>query len=120
MQDLKNRYKAKEEGVYQKLQDYITIRGRIALTTNSWASNNKLDYITVTRHIIHKSTSKIKSLLLNIIKLINPIHDSLYLAQKLLKVTNRLQITCAIMSITRDNASPNNTMLDKFKAIIAT
>jgi hypothetical protein len=31
-------------------------------------------------------------------------------------VTNRLGITCAILAITRDNASPNNIMLDKFEA----
>jgi hypothetical protein len=42
------------------------------------------------------------------------------LAQKLLEVTNRLYITCAIILVTRDNALPNNIMLDKFKAIIAT
>ena len=59
-------------------------------------------------------------MLLDIIELTNPIHDSLYLAQKLFKVTDRLHITCAIMSITRDNASPNNIMLDKFKAVVAT
>jgi hypothetical protein len=93
--------------------------GRIALITDSWAGNNKLDYITITGHFIYKATSKIESLLLDIIKLMNPIHDGLYLAQKLLEVINRLYITCAIMSVTRDNASPNNIMLDEFKAIIA-
>jgi hypothetical protein len=59
-------------------------------------------------------------MLLDIIELTNPVHDGLYLAQKLLEVTDRLHITCAIMSVTRDNASPNNTMLDEFEAVIAT
>jgi len=59
-------------------------------------------------------------MLLDIIELTNLIHDSLYLAQKLLEVIDRLHITCAIMSVTRDNASPNNIMLDKFKAVVAT
>jgi hypothetical protein len=89
------------------------------LTTNGWAGNNKLDYIAVTGHIIHKASGKIESMLLDIIKLTNPIHDGLYLAQKLLEVIDKLQITCAIMSITRDNASPNNTMLDEFEAVVA-
>ena len=90
MRDLKNRYEAGEEGVHQKLQDHIATGGRIALTTDGWAGNNKLDYIDINVYIIYKSTGKTESLLLNIIKLINPVYDGLYLAQKLLKVINRL------------------------------
>jgi hypothetical protein len=59
-------------------------------------------------------------MLLDIIELTNPVHNGLYLAQKLLEVTDRLYITYAIMLVTRDNASPNNTILDEFKAVIAT
>jgi hypothetical protein len=33
-------------------------------------------------------------------------------------VTNRFGITCAILVITQDNASPNNTMLNEFKACV--
>ena len=33
-------------------------------------------------------------------------------------MTNRLGITCAILVITRDNASLNNTMLNKFEAVV--
>jgi hypothetical protein len=119
MRDLKQRYEAGEAAVQTKLQDHIATGGRIALTTDGWAGNNKLDYIAVTGHIIHKATGKMESLLLDIIELTNPVHDGLYLAQKLLEVTDRLQITCAIMSVTRDNASPNNTMLDEFEAVVA-
>ena len=79
MRDLKKRYKAREEEIYQKLQDYITTSRRIALTTNSQASNNKLDYIAVTGHIIHKANSKIEFMLLDIIELTNLIYNSLYL-----------------------------------------
>jgi hypothetical protein len=118
--DLKARYESAEETIHTKLQDYIATGGRIALTTDGWAGNNKLDYIAVTGHIIHKSTGKMESLLLDIIELTNPVHNGLYLAQKLLEVTDRLHITCAIMSVTRDNASPNNTMLDEFEAVVAT
>jgi hypothetical protein len=119
MRDLKKRHEAREDAIQRKLQDYIAIGGRIVLTTNGWAGNNKLDYIAVTGHIIHKATGKMESMLLDIIELTNPVHDGLYLAQKLLEVTDKLQITCAIMSITRDNASPNNTILDEFKAVVA-
>jgi hypothetical protein len=47
-----------------------------------------------------------------------PIHDGAYLYEKLLKVINRLSITCAILAIIRDNASPNNIILNEFKAYI--
>ena len=59
-----------------------------------------------------------KSLLLDIIKLTKPIHDGTYLVKKLLEVTNQLSITYIILLVTRDNASPNNTMLDEFEAVI--
>jgi hypothetical protein len=41
-------------------------------------------------------------------------------AKTLLEVMNRLGITCAVMSVTRDNASPNDTMLEEFEAVVAT
>jgi hypothetical protein len=58
-------------------------------------------------------------MLLNIIKLLKAVYNRAYLCKKLLKVTNRLGITCAILLITCDNAAPNNTMLAEFEAIIA-
>jgi hypothetical protein len=54
--------------------------------TDGWAGNNKLDYIAITGHIIHKADGRIESMLLDIIKLMNLVHDGLYLAQKLLEV----------------------------------
>jgi hypothetical protein len=56
--------------------------------------------------------------LLNIIKLLKAVYNKAYLCKKLLKVTNRLKITYAILSVTRNNTAPNNTMLTEFKAII--
>jgi hypothetical protein len=53
------------------------------------------------------------------IELTNPVHDGRYLCKKLLEVTNRLGITCAVMSVTRDNTSPNDTMLEEFEAVVA-
>ena len=69
-------------------------------------------------HFTHKSTSIVESLLLDIIKLTNPVHDGLYLASKLLEVTDRLSITYVVILITRDNTAPNNTMLNEFKAVV--
>jgi hypothetical protein len=72
----------------------------------------------VTAHYITKEEEHV-SVLLNIIELSEAVYNRAYLCKKLLKVTNRLGITYAILSVTRDNAAPNNTMLAEFEAIIA-
>jgi hypothetical protein len=56
------------------------------------------------------------SQLLNIIKLTDLVHSRDYLAEKLSEITNSLRITKAVFTITQDNAAPNNTMLNEFKA----
>jgi hypothetical protein len=55
---------------------------------------------------------------LDIIELIEPIYDKAYFCEKLLEVTNRLNITYIIISITRDNTSPNNEILEYFEVYI--
>ena len=77
-----------------------------------------MDYIAVTGHYQTKE-GYIYSVLLDILELTEPVHDGQYLAEKLVEVTDRLQITCFIISVTRDNASPNNSMLDEFEAVVA-
>ena len=52
--DLKDRYIDAKEVMRYKLHEYIKAKGRISLTTDSWAGNNKLDYIAVTSHFIRK------------------------------------------------------------------
>ena len=76
-----------------------------------------MDYIIVIGHYITKDFET-HALLLNIIKIIEPVYLGAYLYKKLLEVTNRLGITCAIMLVTRDNAKPNDSMLNDFKAVV--
>jgi hypothetical protein len=52
------------------------------------------------------------SLLLNVMRLTNPVHSGAYLAEVLCEVTDWYDITKAIISIKRDNAGTNNTMLE--------
>jgi hypothetical protein len=118
MRDLKARYMEAEEIQHQKLQKHVESGGRIALTTDAWAGNNKLDYIAVTAHYHLVNGTKI-STILDIIELTNPVHSGEYLATKMLEVTDRLGITCSVLSVTRDNASPNDIMLDEFEAVVA-
>ena len=49
-------------------------------------------------------------------ELVESIHSSEYLAEKLAEITDSLGITGAIFTIIRDNASPNDVMLREFKA----
>jgi hypothetical protein len=82
-----------------------TIRRSICI-----AHSNRLDYLAVTGHL---TTHDFKNgaILLDIMELVNPIHDGAYFCEKLLKVTGRLGIICSIISVTRDNASPNDGRL---------
>jgi hypothetical protein len=117
MRDLKVRYQVGEKSIHKKLQGHIATRGRISLTTDAWAGNNKLDYSAVTGHW-QTAAGEHHSILLDIIELAKPIHDSQYFYNKLLEITDRLSITCVILSITHDNASPNNIMLDEFETAV--
>src|SRR5437763_5973281 len=84
--DLKKRYELGEASLHLQLQDHVQAGGRISLTTDGWAGNNKLDYIAVTGHWEDK-TGKHYSITLDIIELTNPVHDGAYLCKKLLEVT---------------------------------
>lgn len=55
---------------------------------------------------------------MDVVHLTDPIHDREYLAEQLLSVTNNFNITEYIFTITRDNASPNNSMLDQFEETV--
>ena len=117
MDDLKKKYEAGENVQRDRLLEHIEQGGRISLTTDAWSGNNKNDYVAVTVHFRNRA-GDIETFLLDIIELLEPVHDGHYLCTKLLEVTDRLGITCAIMSITRDNASPNDTMLEMFEAVV--
>ena len=55
--------------------------------------------------------------MLNIIHLKEPIHSGEYLAQELAIVTDSMDITGAIFTCTRDNASANTVMLTEYEKI---
>ena len=58
------------------------------------------------------------STILDIIELTDPCYNGHYLYTKLLEVTDRLGITYAVILVTRDNVSPNDTMLEEFEAVV--
>ena len=52
---------------------------------------------------------------MDVVHFTDPIHDGEYLAEQLLSVTNDFNITEYIFTITRDNVSSNDSMLDQFE-----
>lgn len=116
--ELESKFDVAKTAKAHELHKHMESGGRIALTTNAWAGNNKLDYSTVTAH--WRDTDGVNhSTVLDIIELRNPVHNGLYLCKKLLQVTNRFGINPAIISITRDNAARNDIMLKEFEALVA-
>jgi len=89
MNDLKARYIKAEKGQYIKLQTYVDSSSRIILIIDAWAGNNKLDYIIVTRHYETVDREYV-IILLDILEIDEPVYSSIYLASKLLEVTDRL------------------------------
>jgi hypothetical protein len=117
MADLKKKYEVGENIKRDELLDFVEDGGRLALTTDAWDGGNKNQYIAVTVHGKTRAGDMF-SFLIDIIELTDPIHDGHYLCTKLVEVTDRIGITSAIISITRDNASPNDTMLADFEAVV--
>jgi hypothetical protein len=98
-----------------KLQHYVRNGGRISLTTDTWSARNYREFTTVTghwidKHWIHQST------VLDIMELKEPIHSGEYLCEMLVKITDSFDITHAIFTVTRDNASANDVMLSNFES----
>jgi hypothetical protein len=117
IRDMKKEFDKGHEEKKRQLGEHIAGGGRIALTTDAWSTRNYHDYIAVTGHYHDKNHVHI-SLLLDIIRLKNPVHSGAYLAEVLCEVTDWYDITKAIISITRDNAGTNDTMLDEFQALV--
>ncbi|KFY97750.1 hypothetical protein V500_01934 [Pseudogymnoascus sp. VKM F-4518 (FW-2643)] len=99
-----------------ELQSHITNGGRISITTDAWTARNYTEYAAVTGHWINEKWQH-RCVLLDVIHLQEPIHSSEYLAQELAAVTDSLEITGAIFTCTRDNASANTVMLSEFEKL---
>ena len=110
-------FNAGRELLMSKLAKHIETGKRICVTTDSWSARNYKSFTAMTGHWINSEW--IHNLeLLDIIELTDLVHSRDYLAEKLSKIANSLKITHAVFTVTRDNASPNNTMLDKFESLV--
>ena len=97
------------------MQHHIQDGSRLSITTDTWSARNYHEFTTITAHWIDKNWIH-NSTILDLIELKEPIHSSEYLALMVVKITDSFGITHLVFTITRDNASPNNTMLANFKS----
>jgi hypothetical protein len=104
-------------GILQlELHSHILNGGRISITTDAWSARNYTEYAAVTTHWINEKWQQ-RSKLLDVIHLQEPIHSGEYLAEQLAVVTDSLDITGAIFTCTRDNASANTMMLSEYEKL---
>jgi len=87
---------------------------QISITTDGWTATNSKEFIAVTRHWINKDWKQ-RSQLLDIVYLKDPLPSSEYIAEQLLSIIDDFNITKYIFTVTQDNATPNDSMLDIFE-----
>jgi hypothetical protein len=75
------------------------------------------EFIIVIGHWINKDWKQ-RTQLLDVVHLKNLVYSREYLVEQLLSVTNNFNITKYIFTITQDNTSLNNSMLDQFEETV--
>ena len=116
IRDLEKTFLSAQNALKVELQEHVKVGGRISITTDAWTATNFKEFIAVTGHWINKDWKQ-RSQLLDVVYLKDPLHSSEYIAEQLLSVTDDFNITEYIFTITRDNATPNDSMLDVFEEI---
>ena len=58
-----------------------------------------------------------RTTILDVVKLQEPIHSGKYLVEQLIAVTDDYHITPAVFTVTRDNASANTVMLLEYEKL---
>jgi hypothetical protein len=116
IRDLDKTFLSAQSTLKVKLQEYIKLGSRISITTDAWTASNNKEFVAVTGYWINTDWKQ-RSQLLDIVYLTDSIHDREYLAEQLLSITNNFNITEYIFTITQDNTSPNNSMLDQFEEV---
>ena len=115
--DLDQTFLLAQNTLKTKMCEHVKAGGRVSITTDAWSAWNYKEFIVVTGHWISKDWQQ-RSQLFNIVHLKEPVHSGEYLAEQLLSVTNNFNITEYIFTVTRDNASPNHSMLDQVEATV--
>ena len=104
-----------QNALKDELHTHLATSGCISLTTDTQSAWNYRQFIAVTGHWIDTDW-KLHSRTIDLLKLTEPIHSSDYLVEKLLEITSLMSITHGVFTITRDNAKPNDVMLEEYKS----
>ncbi|CZT10958.1 uncharacterized protein RAG0_15273 [Rhynchosporium agropyri] len=104
----------KKSLIKEEIKDNIEINGSFSLTLDAWIAINQDAYLGITLHFINKNF-ELKSYLLWIRDLKEP-HLGRYLIEELLKSLQDYNIEYNISSITRDNASSNDTLIKELRS----
>jgi hypothetical protein len=112
--DLHEMFLLAQNALKDGLHAHLATGSCISLTINTWSARNYRQFITVIGHWIDIDW-KLHSRTIDLLKLTEPIHSSDYLTEKLLEITSSMLITRGVFTITRDNAKPNDIMLEEYK-----
>jgi hypothetical protein len=82
-----------------KLAKHIETGGRICITTDGWLARNYKSFTAVIGHWINSDWVH-NSKLLDVIELIDLVHSREYLAEKLSEITDSLEITPTVFTVT--------------------
>lgn len=88
--------------------------GSLTTETATWSARNYTEYCVDTIHWA-RTTWELKSAVIDVVHLTEPIHNGECLARIIVGATERYGITKAIFTITRHNATPNDVMLRHFE-----
>jgi hypothetical protein len=100
-----------------ELDAHIMEGGLFSLTLDTWTSFSVHSYMGITVHFISSFDYTLRSKMLSFIGLAGS-HDGQYLANVLFTCLSEFQIHKHILSITRDNASNNDTLLEHFTSLV--
>ncbi|KAJ8454957.1 hypothetical protein ONZ45_g19104 [Pleurotus djamor] len=110
--DVKLVFKKSRERIAKMLQEHD---GTISFATDAWTSPNHRAFIAVTAHLEQKGVPL--TFLLDIVEVAKG-HDGETLAEAFADILNDFGIADKILSVTCDNASANDKMIDKLGAIL--
>ncbi|KAF8622489.1 hypothetical protein AX15_006975 [Amanita polypyramis BW_CC] len=101
------------------IQSRLTIvkayEGHLSFTTDAWTSPNHWAYVAICIHFEAKGTPV--SMILDIVEVAES-HMGANLAAAIVKVLNEFNISEKVLSITCDNASANDKMVDELELLL--
>ena len=113
-QEIDTYYTEQNQLFKQKLYLHMQNKGTFTLCLDNWTSLNQKAYLGITIHWINAKDWTLQSYILRLENL-HKQHSGENLYTSLLQILKEYNIQNNIFSITRDNASNNNTLISEFR-----